>query len=435
MGAATDLESRILDCLEEKPRSISEIARELDEEKYEISKKIEVLAERGSINTYRIGRSTACILNTDDGDDQTGEADAGEGSNVQDPADAETEQPDDTEDVRGERTDSGEGQDPPLDPEDPLDRNQEPEPPWSEDPEEWFNQGTRSDMDDPFQENRSGRQHSPGSGGVAGGNTGAGNRSQPAGTRRSRQGDGPRTIGIVSGKGGVGKTVVTLNLGAAMMELGENVIVIDSDAEMPNVGLHLGMYTPPTSLQQVVEQDMHIMSAMHVDKDSGIRVIPTALGREPVQAHVDTAIDMLPDEYHVLIDSPPGLERPVERVIETCDDLLFVTVPEIPAVTDTFKLYQEARSRGKNVLGAVVNMYSSPKKHLSVAEVEKTLEMPVLGVIDHSKTIQRSIFDTQPAVSMDPHAKPSREFKRIAAELTGNQYDPTLVEKLKGLLP
>jgi MinD-like ATPase involved in chromosome partitioning or flagellar assembly len=210
---------------------------------------------------------------------------------------------------------------------------------------------------------------------------------------------------------------------------------MDSDAEMPNVGLHLGMYTYPTSLKEIVEQDVHIMSAMHVDKDSGLRVIPTALSNEPVQDHVEEAIRMIPDDYIVLIDSPPGYERPLERVIDTCDELIFVTTPEIPSVTDTFKLAQEAQQRGKTILGAVINMYSSPKKHLSVAEVEKSLEMPVLGVIDESKTVQKSIFDTQPAVSMAPYAKPSQKFKQIAADLTGTTYEPSLVDRVRRFLP
>lgn len=490
MGGDDDLRSRILDCLEEKPRSISEIARELDEEKYEISKKIEVLEERGDIDTYRIGRSTACILaDQHDDTEDTGPQDAGAESVADGPG---AGAPDPTQNVRGERTSAVSGDtredeqaDPgPDGPDGPG--NSGPEPPWDQDPEDWFNEdppeknpfrddaGSRDGRDAQQDSDRSRSQKNGVHRQQAGTDTDAGGtdvwnardvqRTQNARDMRNVQdglkegmkgmngvdtavqngapamsgsgtGNGPRTIGIVSGKGGVGKTVVTLNLGAAMMDLGENVIVIDSDAEMPNVGLHLGMYTPPTSLQQVVEQDMHIMSAMHVDKDSGLRVIPTALGRESVQAHVDTAIDMLPDEYHVLIDSPPGMERPVQRVIETCDDLIFVTVPEIPAVTDTYKLYQEAQDRGKNVLGCVVNMYSSPKKHLSVAEVEKTLEMPVMGVIEHSKLIKQSIFDTQPAVSMNPHAKPSRAFKEIAADVTGNRYDPSLLDRVRGLLP
>ncbi len=350
-----DLGDRILESLEEKPRSISEIARELDEEKYQVAKKIEALADEGSINTHKIGRSTACILAEDDDMDEEEEGLA-----------------------LGE---------------------------------EDFSVPESGDMDldyDPFDE-------------------------EP-GRETGREGM-PRTIGIVSGKGGVGKTVVTLNLGAAMMDLGEKVIVMDADAEMPNLGIHLGVHTYPTSLKQVVEQDVHIMSALHVDKDSGLRVLPTSISAEPVDGDVAEAIGMIPDDYTVLLDSPPGYERPVKRVIETCDELIFVTSPEIPALADTYKLYQEARDRGKNALGVVVNMYDSPKKHLSVKEVEKALELPVLGVIPESSHVPKSIMDSQPIVSMKPNAKVSREFKKVAADITGRNYRETFLDRVKGLLP
>lgn len=398
---APALEERILTCLEEKPRSISEIARELDEEKYEISKKIEVLSEQGHINTYRIGRSTACILATDD-EVEEGEAEA----NAEEHAEAPADDPD------------------PIEKPDPV---------------------TPDHLENDVSEQsrrRSSETNSLSSGierVAATAEETVDNAVTSADVEtylpESSRSDGPRTIGIVSGKGGVGKTVVTLNLGAAMMDMGESVIVMDSDAEMPNVGLHLGMYTYPTSLAQVVEQDVHIMSAMHVDKDSGLRVIPTAISAEPRTEDVKEALQQIPEEYIVLIDSPPGYERPVERVIETCDELIFVTTPEIPSVTDTYKLYKEAEKRGKKVLGVVINQYSSPKKHLSVKEVEKSLELPVLGVINESKVIQQSIFDNQPAVSWKPNAKPSRSFKQIAADLTGNSYEASLMDRVKGLLP
>lgn len=394
-----DLADRILACLEEKPRSISEIARELDEEKYQVSKKIEVLDEQGAINTHKIGRSTACILTEEDPhDDEAVETDE-PGSERSDAIEEETGVLDEAfssstaDKQEAERITPLEedGVDPrPADPlEEPI-------------PQDDMERASTADAADPGPE--------PGAG-------------------------GPRTIGVVSGKGGVGKTVVTLNLGAAMRDLGEKVIVLDSDAEMPNVGLQLGITTYPTPLSEVVEQDVHIMSAMHVDTDSGLRVIPTSLRAESVQEDVEEAINMIPDEYTVLIDSPPGYERPLGRVIETCDELLFVTTPEIPSVTDTYKLYQEAKERGKEAVGVVINMHGSHDYHLSKKEVEAALELPVLGVIDHSKVIPSSIFENQPAVTYKPYAKPSRSFKRIASDMTGRHYEESLLDRVRGWLP
>lgn len=399
-----DLSERILDCLVEKPRSISEIARELDEEKYEVSKQIDVLADEGRINTYTIGRSTACIRTEDDTtEENTGteaeadEAAAGDAQEQEAAGEPDTDTAAETE-PDDAATEPGQSPAPAAD---------------------------VSDVAAPG----AGTPPQPASQAAAPEQTPAEAATNP------QPGDMPRRIGIVSGKGGVGKTVVTLNLGAALMEMGENVIVLDADAEMPNMGLHLGIHTYPTSLKEVVEQDVHIMSAMHVDNESGLRVIPTSLSAEPAQEAVSEAIGMIPSNYTVLVDSPPGYERPLERVIETCDELVFVTTPEIPALADTYKLYQEARNAGKHALGVVVNMYQSSKNHLSLAEVEESLELPVLGVVDHSKHVPRSIMENTPVVAHRPHAKPSRQFKEIAADLSGHSYDPSLMDRLKGLLP
>lgn len=343
-----NLQERILHSLEEKPRSISEIARVLEEEKYEVSKKIDLLDEQGDINTHKVGRSTVCIL-----------------------------------------------------PQERVERAVEDE---EEDEASELESAEASVVEEKVQEE--------------------------LGDMRK-----PRTIGIVSGKGGVGKTVVTLNLGAAMMEFGEKVIVMDADAEMPNLGIHLGIHTTPTSLRQVVEQDVHIMSAMHIDKDSGLRVIPTSLSSEPFEGDIEEALSKIPEEYTVLLDSPPGFERPMERVIQTCDELLFVTAPEIPALSDTYRLYREAVKEGKSVLGVVVNMYDDPKDHLSIKEVEQALELPVIGVIPKHNHIPRSILENQPVVSFKPFSKPSREFKKIASDITGYPYEETLADRIKGWLP
>jgi MinD-like ATPase involved in chromosome partitioning or flagellar assembly len=410
-----NLDARILQCLEEKPMSISEIARELDEKKYEISKRIDVLEENDHIKTHKIGRSTACLLNEEQ--DHDGQ-------------------------VRQEQDDH-----PPDDY--PEENKTEPEiqPPAPPDQEQTDIQTSTqpqvmTSLVDPTPlTNTAGQGQNPSltqlttpqpdHATLAPDNQAAAQQEQG----QARPHTGPRTIGIVSGKGGVGKTVVTLNLGAAMQEFDENVIVMDADAEMSNLGIQLGIQTYPTSLTSVVEQDAHIMSAMHIDKDSGLRLIPTSLAAESVEEDVSKAFDKIPNDYIVLVDSPPGFERPIKRVIDTCDELIFVTTPEVPAVTDTYKLYKEAQRQGKDILGVIINMYSSPKKHLSVKEVEEAVEMPVLGVINESGVVQKSILDNKPAVTAEPHSKFARSVKEIAAELTGNEYKVSLLDRVRGLLP
>ncbi len=336
-----DLEGRILEELKRDPATVDDLSQEVDSTKSRIVDALELLREKHEIRTYKIGRSTVCMINED----------------------------------------------------------------------------SESIEDKPSEEEGSDEERT---GGID--------------YESSLENERPKTIGIVSGKGGVGKTAVTVNLGAALLEQDEKTIVMDADTEMSNLGLHLGMYTYPNPLEEVVKKDVHIMSAMHVDKESGLRVLPTSLSADPVNEDVHKALGMIPDDYTVLIDSPPGYKRPIERVMKVSDELIFVTAPEIPAVTDTFKLSEEARKMDKRVIGAVVNMYSSPKQHLSADEVSEALEMPVIGTVEKTDLIQKSIFEGTPVVTHKPYASVSRSFKKIASDISGKEYKESFIERLRGVI-
>ena len=82
-----------------------------------------------------------------------------------------------------------------------------------------------------------------------------------------------RIIGVVSGKGGGGKTVTTINLSAALMGFGKNVIAIDADVKMSGLGLQLGMYYFPVTLNDVLGNRGTIHESLYIHS-SGLRIIP-----------------------------------------------------------------------------------------------------------------------------------------------------------------
>ena len=92
------------------------------------------------------------------------------------------------------------------------------------------------------------------------------------------------SIGILSGKGGVGKTTLTSNLGAAMTRVfGKRVVIVDSNVRTSHLGLHLGLYEDlPLSLRDVLNNDVHPAYAIYVHPQTGIRVLPSTLGGENI---------------------------------------------------------------------------------------------------------------------------------------------------------
>jgi len=244
----------------------------------------------------------------------------------------------------------------------------------------------------------------------------------------------PRIIGVFSGKGGVGKTTTVINLSAALMSFGKNVIAIDADIKMSCLGLQLGMYYFPVTINDVLIDKGNIYEALYIHS-SGLRIIPAALSTEDISLLKFKKIlsDPFFDENLVLIDSPPGIEKNALFVLKSCPEVLLVTTPEIPAITDAMKIISLCKECKTKPLGIIVNMYKNRERdQLGIKEIEDTCGLSVIGIIPEDKTIKKGIFRGIPGFLLNTNSPSSMAFKRIAANIAGIQYQPSNFEKLKG---
>lgn len=233
-----------------------------------------------------------------------------------------------------------------------------------------------------------------------------------------------RKIGIVSAKGGVGKTSVTINLSAALMSLNKNTIAIDADTNMSGLSLQLGMYHFPVTLNDILRTKRSILEAMYIHS-SGLRIIPASLNAQRV--NISNLSKYLQDpgltNNIIMIDAPPGLDSNALAIPKLCDELIVVTLPEIPSVVNALKNIKEAHKRKCKVTGIVLNRYDKKRKeHIRPHEIESTCEVPVIGTIPEDKIITKSLFARVPAFFLDPYAPASIEFGRISSSLVGERY-------------
>ena len=245
-----------------------------------------------------------------------------------------------------------------------------------------------------------------------------------------------RIIGIVSGKGGVGKTTTTINLSAALMEFKKNVIAVDSDIRMSGLGLQLGMYYFPVTLNDVLMDRGNVYEALYIHS-SGLRIIPSSLPVEDVMISRlrETLKDPLLRNNIVLVDAPPGLDKNALAVIESCPELLIITTPEIPAISDAMKIVSISNKINSKPIGIVVNRYRRrDPNQVSIREIELACDLPVIGIIPEDKIIRKSIFKGLPAVYLKPRSPSSVAYKKIAAHLIGEVYEPTKTPILKKFL-
>jgi septum site-determining protein MinD len=235
-----------------------------------------------------------------------------------------------------------------------------------------------------------------------------------------------RIIGIVSGKGGVGKTTTVINLSAALMEFGKKVIAIDADIKMSCLGLQLGMYHFPVTLNDVLIGKGKLFEALYIHP-SGLRIIPASLSSEDMSIY--KLKEVLQDEFLkeniVLIDGPPGLDRNVLTILRVCPEILIVTTPEMPAITDALRIMSACRGINTNIIGILVNMYRNKEpSQVSIKEIESIFGLPIVGTVPEDRNVKRSIFKGLPCVLFNPYSSASIAYKKIAASLVGEQYKP-----------
>jgi septum site-determining protein MinD len=233
-----------------------------------------------------------------------------------------------------------------------------------------------------------------------------------------------RVIGVVSAKGGVGKTTIAANLSAAMMSFNENVIAIDADIKMSGLGLQLGMYHFPVTLNDVLLRNASILEALYIHS-SGLRIIPASLyARDVSMGRLGRVLEEPSMENNIaIIDTPPGMERNSLSILKACREVIVVTTAEIPAIADVMKTIKAAEKMNCEILGIVVNRYRrGVSEQIKVKETESGCGLPVIGVIPEDRNIQKSLFKRVPCVFMNPYSSASIGFKGIAAYILEKEY-------------
>ncbi len=233
-----------------------------------------------------------------------------------------------------------------------------------------------------------------------------------------------RIVACVSGKGGAGKTTIVANLGVALAKMGRDVVVLDANLTTPNLGLHLGVPLYPVTLHDVLKGRASIKDAIY-RHETGLKIIPAGIGLKDLKGvdarDLPTALlDLLGNTEIVLIDAAAGLGREALAAVEAADELLLITNPDLPSVTDALKASKLAEQLGTKVLGLVINKKSGRQYEMKTEQIAGMLDnMEVLAEIPEDMAVPIALSMRVPVVHYNQKSLAGSEMRKLAARLVG----------------
>ena len=248
-----------------------------------------------------------------------------------------------------------------------------------------------------------------------------------------------RAIVVTSGKGGVGKTTTTANLGTALAARGARVALVDADVGLRNLDIVLGLESRVKHhVLDVLEEKVTLDEALVADKHSEtLFLLAAAQSRE--KDEVDTEkmramIQSLRERFdYVLIDCPAGIETGFKNAVVGADEAIVVCTPEVSAVRDVDRVVGLLGNRFKPQL--IINRLRpalvKKGKMLSVEDVNGILHLPLLGVIADEPEIIVTTNKGEP-IALRHDGATANAYHAIAARVAGDDVPAPTVESKDG---
>lgn len=256
-----------------------------------------------------------------------------------------------------------------------------------------------------------------------------------------------RVIAVTSGKGGVGKSNIVVNLGLALARLGHKVLLIDADLGLANLDILLGL-TPRYTIYDFLSLRRSLTEIM-VEGPEGIKILPASSGI-PELADLDKHQKLFLlnelDDYTehldmVLIDTGAGISRNVLFFNLAAQERIVVANNEPTSITDAYALIKILSSRhSEHHFKLLVNGLSRPEEGKNVYRtllrvIERFLgnvvSLEYLGVIPYDDAIPKAVLRQQPAISLFPQSRVSQSFRSLARRLSTSPPPPGLGSNVK----
>ena len=257
-------------------------------------------------------------------------------------------------------------------------------------------------------------------------------------------------IVITSGKGGVGKTTTTANIGTGLAASGLKVVLVDTDIGLRNLDVVLGLENRIVyDIVDVTHGNCRLKQALIKDKRfEGLHLLPAAQTKDKTAVTPDQIRELcaqLKKEFdYVIIDCPAGIEQGFKNAIAGAEKAIVVTTPEVSAVRDADRIIGLLEAAELHSPKLIVNrlrpLMVKRGDMMSIDDIIDILAIDLLGVVPEDETIVITTNKGEPAV-LDSNSHAGQAYRNMARRITGEdvplmdlEAETGIMHKLKKLI-